>query len=659
MNKKHRIKIIALSLATVLLSADLTLITNINATETTSDLKITIDTNEVIGNISPYIYGITDKYSIDGVTVNSIKQQGIDISTYNWEENFSNTGIDNGSLNGYELVEDMGAENYSKYALSAEQLDEIADENDIGAKFLTLPMLGKVSKDAYGVVSTQDPSLRYYDLITSIQKEISYPPDLNDDKVYSEEYLTYLTDKFGTSFGGGFDGYFLDSNPEDWHENFPFWQSEQISSAELVRKSVELSKTVNKIDRNAMVFGPSIEGLNSYANLKNSADWENHSGEYTWFIDYYLDRMRLESEMYGERLLDCLDLHYYPEVIVPFVGEPIYESEDYYANTLRTETPRILWDTSYTDSSQYGKAYKQFTPLISTLQASIRMYYPGTKLSFSEYNFGGGGNISGAIVQADVLGIFGETDIYMASLNPSSANYDYQKSAINLYTNYDGKGSSFGDISIKSSFTEDKNLSVYSSKDSDWGGTLTSVVINKSLEREKEAVIEIGSSIEYNSVTVYVINNSTSEIKREQKLYEIKDNTIKYKLEPYSVYLFEFNGDFVVGEETSQTEITTGENQNETTSVEDIFQSESETSEGNLETTIAESEKEDENEKVETTINQSENMNEDDESNSVVSENKGGNSKGVPQFLKLAVLILVAIAILGVIFIIFYDISKK
>ncbi len=662
MNFKNKNKIIALSLVTAILSVNTSLVSDIVATNDDivmeNNLNITIDVNEVSGHISPYIYGITDKYSVSGVTINSIKQEGIDVSTYNWEENFSNTGVNNGSLNGYELVADMGALNYSKYALHAEQIDEIADRNDIKSKYLTLPMLGMVSKDAYGAVTLEDSAERYYDLITSIQNESIYPPNLNDNKVYSQGYLTYLTDKFGFAGSGGFDGYFLDYKPEDWQENFSFWKNKPTTSAELVQKSAELSKTIKYVDKDAMVFGPSIEGLDSYANLKNHADWEKYSGEYSWFIDYYLDKMRIQSEKSGTRLLDCLDLHYYPEIIVPFADEPIYMSDDYYANALRTETSRILWDTSYVDSSQFGKTYRQFTPLIHTLQASIRMYYPETKLSFSEYNFGGGENISGAIVQADVLGIFGQNDIYMANLNPSTENYDFQKSAINLYTNYDGEGNSFGPIAVKSEFIEDKNLSVYSSKDSDWGEKITSVVINKSLERAKNAVIQIDSKNEYNTVSVYSINNSTAEISLVQKLYKIKDNTVEFNLDPYSVYLFVFDGEHIDDGETESTTVTTVENIDETSNSGENTHNLFETTVENTDvTTITNNEEIVRSE--ETSFDETEVSNQ----SNYTSTSSGGlneNSQDkVPEILKTIVLILVALVVMGVLFIVFYDISKK
>ena len=49
------------------------------------------------------------------------------------------------------------------------------------------------------------------------------------------------------------------------------------------------------------------------------------------------------------------------------------------------------------------------------MNSKIAANYPGTKLSFSEYDYGGGGDISGGIAQADVLGIFGAQGVFAAT----------------------------------------------------------------------------------------------------------------------------------------------------------------------------------------------------------------------------------------------------
>ena len=100
--------------------------------------------------------------------------------------------------------------------------------------------------------------------------------------------------------------------------------------------------------------------------------------------------MKTESEKAGTRLLDVLDLHYHTEATNGLL-KPIINSSDELSNNARLQATRILWDNSYIENSSAAQMHTQHIPLIPTLKASVDMYYPGTKLSFSEYNFGGCG----------------------------------------------------------------------------------------------------------------------------------------------------------------------------------------------------------------------------------------------------------------------------
>jgi hypothetical protein len=106
--------------------------------------------------------------------------------------------------------------------------------------------------------------------------------------------------------------------------------------------------------------------------------------------------------------------------------------------------------------------------------------YPGTKIAFTEYNWGGQESINGAVAQADVLGIFGAWGLDMATLwgPPDPVKQLPGLMAYEIYRNYDGKNSMFGDTSLKSSSGNQGKLSVYGAvRASD--GSLTIVVINK------------------------------------------------------------------------------------------------------------------------------------------------------------------------------------
>ena len=54
--------------------------------------------------------------------------------------------------------------------------------------------------------------------------------------------------------------------------------------------------------------------------------------------------------------------------------------------------------------------------LIPRTKDRIDAHYPGTGMAFTEWNYGGGGHISGAVASADVLGIFGREGVGLADL---------------------------------------------------------------------------------------------------------------------------------------------------------------------------------------------------------------------------------------------------
>lgn len=508
----------------------------------TGKVNITINTSKEHTSISPYIYGVCADGSLSNVTVNAVKQSGMALSAYNWETNYANLGISGNNQNDITLIKGYAEDKRSTPALFTENLITKAKRYNIPNKYVTLQMMGYAANDLNGVVAVEDAYLRFAEVIFNKNDSYLSEPDTSDNIVYMDEYVSYLTNLYGYAREGGINGYFLDYEPENWKENFPVLQLEKLTASALVEKSAALSAAVKKVDRSALIFGPSVKGLESFVNLHNTSDWETYSNNYSWFIDYYLDKMSAASDKVGTRLLDVLDVHFITEAY-DSLRELVVDNNTVFSNAERMQAVRILWDSSYTENSSSAINFKQHTPIIPILQASIRMYYPGTKLSFSEYNFGGGSHISGAIAQADVLGIFAKENVYMASLLPNTTEYPYQKSAINIYTNYDGNGSSFGNTLVAADNNSDNMSSVYAAINQDDDTTLKAVLINKNQSIEKTAEIKIESSEFFDYADIYCISKDTVDIIKLPSVSNIQNNSFSYDMDPLSIYLFEFGKD--------------------------------------------------------------------------------------------------------------------
>jgi hypothetical protein len=97
------------------------------------------------------------------------------------------------------------------------------------------------------------------------------------------------------------------------------------------------------------------------------------------------------------------------------------------------------------------------------MQNWVNTDYPGTKLAITEYNWGGQEAINGALAQADILGIFGREGLDIGALwgPPDPATQVPGLMAFEIYRNYDGANSMFGDTALASTSASQGALSVY------------------------------------------------------------------------------------------------------------------------------------------------------------------------------------------------------
>jgi uncharacterized protein (TIGR03437 family) len=103
--------------------------------------------------------------------------------------------------------------------------------------------------------------------------------------------------------------------------------------------------------------------------------------------------------------------------------------------------------------------------------------YPGTKLAITEYMWHALGTITGAIAQADILGIFGREALDYGTLWGPPATTDPGAFAFKIFLNYDGNGSQFGGASVSATTSDPDMLSIFAAQRTD--SALTVLVLNK------------------------------------------------------------------------------------------------------------------------------------------------------------------------------------
>ena len=432
--------------------------------------------------ISQYIYGMNfanqDVASALNLPVD--RWGGNSTSRYNWQNDTTNTGSDWY----FENVPDaMGAS------------DEFVDQNNLtGTKtLLTVPLIGWVAKSRpsghpydcgfkiskYGAQqgndSQWDPDCGNGILTNGTQVTGNDPLDTSIaiTPAFVTGWINHLTGKYGTAANGGVMFYDLDNEPMLWNSTHRDVHPSPTSYDELRDKTWAYAAAIKAADPSAQTLGPVLWGWCAYLysakdGCSPGTDYSSHGN--VNFVPWYLQQMQAYEQQNGVRILDYLDLHYYPQAN----GVSLSSAGNATTQALRLRSTRSLWDPSYVDESWINQA----VDLIPRMKSWVANGYPGTKLAISEYNWGGLESINGALAQADVLGIFGREGLDLATLWSPPAITDPGMFAFRMYRNYDGQGSAFGETSLQAVSANQAQLAIYAAQRAS-DEALTLIVINK------------------------------------------------------------------------------------------------------------------------------------------------------------------------------------
>jgi len=488
--------------------------------------------------ISKYVYGSNWGSGTD-YTIR--RSGGNRLTAYNWENNFSNAGSDYGPYHNDDYmsssqVPGIAITNFHNAALSQGQ-----------ASIVTLQMAGYVSADENGNVllpSQAAPSSRFKQVVFAKGAAFCSPPgspNKNDGNVYMDEFVNFLVYTYGPAgSANGVKFYNLDNEPDIWSNGAWGATHPEVHPAdpcclEVKDKGVALSTAVKNVDPNAQILGPVSYGFSGYLDFQGASDWNTVKGSRPWFISYYLDEMRIASIAAEKRLLDVLDVHWYPEAqdgAGHRILENINTNEMYNA---RMQAPRTLWDSSYVGNYPNGEiswinqSYSSYLPLIPRLKADIAQYYPDTNIAITEYAYGpdSPSHWSTGIATADVLGIFGKYGVYIATYWGGNT---YVDAAIKIYRNYDGNHSTFGDVNVFASTINRVDTSIYASIFDDSTCELHLIVINKNITTAINGAFFIAGSQKYNSGRVWRFNNSSATITETTAISNITNNQFIYTI---------------------------------------------------------------------------------------------------------------------------------
>jgi hypothetical protein len=233
------------------------------------------------------------------------------------------------------------------------------------------------------------------------------------------------------------------------------------------------SAKVKALDHGAQIVAPEEWGWEAYFYSgydqqyapNHNWTWPDHSGEQGG-LDYI---PWLLTQWKATHAVDVVSVHFYPQ------GAEFSNDDSLPTQLLRNRSTRQLWDPNYISESWIDAPVY----LIPRMQAWVSGYYvANTPVAITEYNWGDEGAINGATTQADIYGIFGAYGLNMATRWTVPANTTPTYKAMQMYRNYDGADSGFGETSVSAAAPNVDNLSAFASlraKD----GALTVMVINK------------------------------------------------------------------------------------------------------------------------------------------------------------------------------------
>ena len=505
-----------------------------------TDVVFTVDTSQGMWPISPDIYGMNSpgpRVAVDPtLRVTSERLGGNRLSAYNWENNASNAGKDYNYQNDGYLSSSNVAGDAVRFVLD--------DARAMGGgAVVTVPIGDYVSADKSpgGDVRT-DAGMDYLDKrfrknLASKGAPFADPPNQDDDSVYQDEFVAWAKGSTGSVPLA----FCLDNEPDLWKETHPEIHPNAVTYDELCQRTVTFASAIKTAWPVAPILGFVSYGWNGFTTLQNAPD--QSKGD---FVEFFLGQMKAAEATAGRRLVDYLDLHWYPEatgggVRVVFASAPTDATKLAAYQDARVQAPRSLWDASYVENSWItGNLNGTGIDLVHRMQQKIAANYPCTKLSFTEWNYGGGSDITGAIATADVLGIFGREKVDMAHIWLLSSKEPFTFAGVKAFRNYDGQTGEFGDIGIAATNTDTVSTSVYASLASSNPNQVVVVAINKKSDASVTAGIRLAHPTSFGTAKVYELMGTSANIVPAPALAAGALNAFVYTMPPRSVSVLVF-----------------------------------------------------------------------------------------------------------------------
>jgi hypothetical protein len=243
------------------------------------------------------------------------------------------------------------------------------------------------------------------------------------------------------------------------------------------------------------------------------------------FIPWYLRKLREHEVKTGTKILDILDVHFYP--MGNGIGITTGGQTDPATSALRIRATRSLWDPTYKDESWIDDRMR----VIPLLREWIAANNPGLGISIGEWNFGAENHMSGGLAAAEVLGRFGVEGVTSAYYWTVPANRSAAFWAFRAFRNFDGKGGRFLDRTVP--VTGSATLTSLFASRNDEGRKVVAVLLNLSALTPLAPAITIDGCGAIATARAFTYTGGTDGFNTLE--VSSADQTLKMSAPPYSI----------------------------------------------------------------------------------------------------------------------------
>jgi hypothetical protein len=274
--------------------------------------------------------------------------------------------------------------------------------------------------------------------------------------------MQHLAARAATQGHAGVRFFALDNEPALWNETHHDVFPSPLTYDQYWSRTQQYAAAIKQRDPAALVFGPADWGWCAYFfspadNCNIGSDRIAHGN--LEFLDWYLKKAKEHYDATGVRLVDYLDVHYYPQSS----GVSLSDDESPATQALRLRSLKSLYDPTYVDESWIGSmGYSGgVVRLVPRMRDWIAARFPGTRIAITEYSWGGDGGTSSTLAQAEALAIFAREGVDLATRWVVPADGSRIEDAFSLYLNYDGAGGRVQGQSVRATSTSVDPVGAY------------------------------------------------------------------------------------------------------------------------------------------------------------------------------------------------------